>query len=97
MQVTTVRLDKQLLDELDDFAIHGYLDRTTVLRQALAKGLRGLRLELALQKYVAGEVSAWKAATLAKVTLWDFLDFLKQKGVGFKTDEAELKKQLKEL
>lgn len=52
------------------------------------------KMDQAIQRYQEGSGSAWKCASDAQVSLWEFLEELKNRGIGFKTDEDELKGQL---
>lgn len=97
MGVTTVRLDDSLIDELDSFAKKEHVDRSTVLKKALEMGLREIKLEDALKAYQKGKISAWKAAELAGISLWEFLDILKRRDIGFRTAEPELEEMLGEI
>jgi len=92
--VTTVRFDEKLLKKADELAEIEQVDRSTILRKAVALGLRELLLQHALDVYRQGLVSAWKAAELADVPLWRFIDILKENGIGFKTSEDDLREMI---
>jgi hypothetical protein len=49
-----------------------YLDRPTLIKNILFSGLKQYRIELAIKKYLEGEVSTWKAAEIAGVSLRKF-------------------------
>ena len=97
VSVTTIRLERKVLKSIDDFASSEHSDRTTIMRKALEKGLVDLRLQRAFHQYSTGKASAWKAASLAGVSLWDFLEALQNSGFSFKADEKETLRQLGEL
>jgi len=97
MGVTTVRLDDNLIDELNSFAKKERVDRSTVLKKALEMGLKEIKLEDALKAYQKGKISAWKAAELAGISLWEFLDILEKRDIGFRTAEPELEEMLGEI
>jgi len=97
MGVTTVRLDDSLMDELNSFAKKEHVDRSTVLKRALEMGLKEIKLEDALKAYQKGKISAWKTAELAGISLWEFLDILKRRDIGFRTAEPELEEMLGEI
>lgn len=94
--VTTVRFDEELLKKVDKLAKIEHVDRSTILRKAAELGLRELVLQHALNVYRQGLVSVWKAAELADVPLWRFLDVLKERGIGFKTSEEDLREMIEE-
>jgi predicted HTH domain antitoxin len=93
--VTTVRLEQKLLKELDALAEEENTDRTTIMKQALLSGLREMKLRYALQLYQEGKISVGKAKELSGITLWEFLEALKSRKIGFRTDESDLERQLK--
>ena len=93
-QVTTVRFDKETLERAGELARLEGVDRSTVLRRAVEIGLKELLLQHALEVYRQGLVSAWKAAELANVPLWCFIDILKERGIGFKTSEEDLREMI---
>ena len=54
------------------------------------------KLDQAIQRYQEGSYSAWKCASDAQVSLWEFLEELKKRGIEFISDEDELNSQLLE-
>ena len=58
-----------------------YLDRQTLIKNLLFSGLKQYRIELAMKKYLDGEVSTWKAAEIAGVSLRKMTKILQEKGV----------------
>ncbi|KXB00491.1 hypothetical protein AKJ42_00520 [candidate division MSBL1 archaeon SCGC-AAA261C02] len=97
MPVTSVRLSDNLLKELDSLAEDQGVDRSTVLKRALKAGVREIRIDEAIKKYQDGLVSAWRAAWEARVSLWEFVDVLEKRGIGFSTSDEDLEEMLEEL
>jgi predicted transcriptional regulator len=97
MPVTTIRLDESDLKYLDEIAAKYDLDRTNLIKRAIKLGVHDLLLEEALQKYQRGEGSAWDCAGVAQISLWEFLEELRKREIGFRVDEIELKNALREL
>jgi len=97
MPVTTVRLDKDVLNDLDEMARSHFIDRSSLIRKAIKLGIKDILLEEAIGRYQRGEHSAWECARDAKITLWELLDDLQRRGIFFKTDEVELENALREL
>jgi len=95
--VTTIRLDKNLLKSLNELARREYTARTKVVSELIEIGLKEKLLVLALEKYKKEKITAWKAASEANVTLWEFLEILKARGIPFKTSEDELREMLESL
>ncbi|MDI6811321.1 MAG: UPF0175 family protein [archaeon] len=71
-----------------------YLDRPALIRNILISGLKQYRIELAIQKYLEGEVSTWKAAEIAGVSLRKMNKILQEKGVEIHYSEKSLKEDL---
>ena len=97
MPVTTIRLDDDDLKFLEEIAERQSLDRTTLIKRAIKLGVRDILLDNALEMYQKGLCSAWECAREAQITLWEFLDELRKRDIGFKVDDIELVRVLKEL
>jgi predicted transcriptional regulator len=97
MAATSVRLPDDMVKALDRLAKKEGTDRSTVMKRALAKGIRELAMESAMDEYERGGVTAWGAARRAGVSLWEFLDELKRRGKWFRTDEEHLREQIEAL
>lgn len=76
-----LRLDEDLIKEFEDLAKHENLDRSSLVKKILIKGLQQERLNLAVQKYVLKEISIEKAAEIAKLSLHAFISKLSQLGI----------------
>lgn len=97
MPVTSIRLDDDDLKFINEMAKRQASDRTQLIKKAITLGIKDMMLEEALGRYQRGEASAWECARMADVTLWEFLDTLKSRGIYFRTDEDELERALKEF
>lgn len=97
MATTTVRLPDRLLDALDEMADQEHVDRSTIIRQAIERGLEDLSLDQAIERYQRGGVSAWQAARSSGVSLSRFLDEMSRRGLGIRTDEDLLADQIEGL
>ena len=71
-----------------------YLDRPALIKSLLFSGLKQYRIELAIKKYLDGEVSTWKAAEIADVSLRKMNKILQEKGVEMHYSESTLKEDL---
>ena len=97
MPVTTIRLDEDDLKYLDEIAERQSLDRTHLIKKAIKLGVHDILVDSALQRYQQGLCSVWEGARWAQISLWEFLEELRRKDIGFKTDEIQLAQALKEL
>ncbi len=86
----TMRLDRDLLDRIDDLARDEGIDRTELVRRLLADGLAHWRMEAAIGAYAAGRRSAWSACELAGVDLYEMLDRIAEAGIPYVMDPEAL-------
>lgn len=96
-RITTIRLPAEDLARLTETAKRLKVDRSSLIRRALDKGVREVLTEEALLEYQRGDASAAAAAHGAGLSLWQFLDEMKARGVPFRTDEDLLREQLAEF
>lgn len=87
-----IRLEKELLDEIDALANAERVDRSEITRRLLSSGLSAYRMERALGEYRRGNVSAWKAASLAGVSLYEMLDRIHEAGIPYELDPEVLER-----
>ena len=73
----TIRLSKDLLDEIDRFVQEGNLDRSAYLREILKKGFSLDKKERMFDKYAAGELSLMEICHALKMNPWQFFEELK--------------------
>lgn len=85
-----MRLERDLIDELDDLAREASLDRAELARRLLRDGLRQERLDLALRRYRRGEVSIGRAAEIGRISLYEIIDRVHDEGIPYALDASEL-------
>ena len=89
-QQMNLRLDRELLEQLDALAQGQHVDRSELVRQLLDEGVARHRIDLAVTQYAAGRVSAWRAAELAGVSLYEMLDRIAEVGIPYQLDAGVL-------
>ncbi len=57
-------------------------------------GLEQYKIELAIQRYIKGELSTWKAAEIAGISLRRMMEILKTRGVDMHYSEKSLKEDI---
>jgi predicted HTH domain antitoxin len=76
-------------------------DQSTLLRKLVNRGLGEARMDIAVERYVKGEVSVEHASVIAGVSLWKFLDELRNRNVMLKYSaedaEAEISRILERV
>lgn len=86
----SVRMNKEILDELDRIAKLQEVDRATIVRRIIDRGIKKQRIDLALDLYQKGE-SLERAANISGASLWDVLEQRKRRGITSKFDIEEEK------
>ncbi len=97
MRVTTVRFEDKEMKEVKGLAKELRFDQSSVLKQALGKGVKEMRLELALKKYAAREFTMSQAAKFSRVSLWQLIDELKRRNVSMQYSKEDLEEDLEAL
>lgn len=93
MKIISVEVDEEFAKALKEIE-QPYLDKTALIKNILISGLKQYRIELAIKKYLEGEVSTWKAAEIAGVSLRKMNKVLQEKGVEMHYSEKSLKEDL---
>lgn len=97
-QVTiSARIQRSQVKEISRLAAKRGVDRSTVLRELVARALEEQRLEDALELVRARKTTVWMAAELAGVTYREMLAQLKAHNVAFPLSEDELKREIDEI
>lgn len=90
-----VRLGERDTDELDALARELGLTRSEAARRALAEGMKKLRMERALLRYLNGDVSLARAAHDVGVTIGEMADVAAERGIPyFRYSPEELRKDV---
>lgn len=89
-QQVNLRLERELVDSLDELAQDAHVDRTEVARRILTDGIARARMDRAIRDYADGRASAWKAAREAGVSLYEMLDAIHQAGIPYELDPDDL-------
>ena len=94
-ETITLRLPLQTAKKLQEIAKKEGKDRSTLIHELLENGIKEKSVEQAVELYRRGQVTAWKAAQLAGISLWAFYKTLEQKGVIIQYSEHDLEQDLK--
>ncbi len=90
MVTTSVRLPKDMVEEIEKLSEEEGIDKGTLIRRLIAESLREYRVKKALELYREGKVSLWKAAEIAGITYREALEELKKRNIPFKYDLEDL-------
>jgi predicted HTH domain antitoxin len=94
MKVITLRIPQDVLEKIDEIARRENKERSEVVREILKIGLKDKLVEDALKMYREGKVSMWKASKMAGVSLWEFIEILKDRGVEIQYRIRELEEDV---
>ena len=76
-----VRVPAEVEKEICEIVAEEKLDKATVVRNLLELGLAEWRIQTALELLQKGKVTFAKAAEMARVSLWEFADLVKQRNI----------------
>lgn len=82
MSLVSTRLPPDMDKEIEWYAKKEHVGKTVAMRKILERGLNKIRIEHALEEYGNGKVTLWKAAEMAKFSLWQMMDIIKKKEVS---------------
>ena len=87
-----VRVPVELDKEISEIIKKEKLDKATVVRNLLETGINEWRKQTAIELLGKGKATFAEAADIAKLSLWEFADLLKQcnvEWVRFEPEDAE--------
>ena len=83
MRNLQVRVDDEEIEDLDRLAEAMGLSRSEIARSALREGMRRLRKEKALGRYLNLEFTLSRAARFAGVTIQEMAEIARERGIPF--------------
>ena len=93
----SLTIPKEILEKSEKIAKERLEDRSTVMRELLSLGLKQYMIKSALEQYVEGKVSMERAAEMADVSIWKFLDILRERRVPIRYDLEDIKKEIEDI
>jgi len=96
-RMVSIRLDEDLHEQILEYSRERGKSKSRAMTELLKLGLEKWRMERALNLYREKRVSLWKAASLARVSLWEMIDKIKEHGIYLDYTEDELAEDLKAL
>lgn len=95
MITTSIRISKEIMDELERICNEEGMDKGAMIRKFLNESIKNYKIKKALDLYRAGRISLWKAAEMADITYRDALEELRRKNIPFNYNKEDLDKDLK--
>ena len=90
----TTRAPDALAKEIEVLAKKEHLDKSSLIRRLLADAVKEKRITNALELYQDGKISIGKAAAIAKLSVWEMLDLIRDRGIHIDYGSDELKEDL---
>jgi predicted HTH domain antitoxin len=91
-----VRVPAEVEKEIREIVDEEKLDKATVVRNLLEMGIAEWRRQTALELLQKGKVTFAKAAEIAKISLWELADLVKQRNVEWvRYTPEEIEKEFK--
>lgn len=95
MGLVSLRLSEEEIKEIDKLAKEQHIDRSSLLRQILANGIKETKLKLAREYYENGD-SLGQSAEKAGLSVWDLLDYFEKLQLTQRFDEEFWMNMVKE-
>lgn len=93
METVSLKLDDEFLRVLKEIK-QPHMKKQTFIRNLLISGLKQYQIDMAVKKYLDGEVSTWKASEIAGVSLRKMNMILHEKGIELHYSEDSLREDL---
>ncbi|VVB55421.1 Uncharacterised protein [uncultured archaeon] len=77
----SARIPEEIFSELEKFMKEESLEKSASIRKLLSDGLQKWKVEKALRSLEDGKLTFLKAAEMAGMTVWDFADIVREKGI----------------
>ena len=84
-----VRIPSEVEQEISEIVEEEKVDKATIVRNLLEIGLAEWRKQTALDLLQKGKITFAKAAEVAKLSLWEFADLVKQRKIEWVRYEPE--------
>ena len=92
-----VRIPEEIEKEILEVVEREKLDKATVVRTLLKMGIVEWRKQTALELLRDGKVTFAKATEMAKLSLWEFADLVKQRNIEWvRYTPEEIEREIKE-
>ncbi len=96
-ELISIRLSDDLDRKLKKLAEQEGEDRSTLIRELIAKGLEEKAIEDAILAYKKGKATMGKAASLAGISLWKMIEIFKERKIELNYSEEQLEEDLEPL
>jgi predicted HTH domain antitoxin len=93
METLQIRIDDEITSDLRELMHLLKMSKSETARNALAEGIRRLKMDIATRKYLNGEFTLGRAAEYSRTSIQEMAEYLAEHGVAyFRYDPSELVK-----
>lgn len=92
-----MRLSAGVRKDLELLSREEKKDKSQLIRELLAIGMKERKIEKAIQLYKEGKITLWKAARLCDLSLWEMIKIVQEKKIEAQYGMKELERDLKAL
>jgi len=85
----SIIISSEMNEEIEKLQKILHVDKSSVVRQLLSKSIKELKKEKALEEYQLGKVSFGKAAEIADLNLWEFIDVCRKNNIQLNLSEED--------
>ena len=93
----TTRVQEDVLRQIDEFSSENNMDRATMLRNLIERGLAEEKQRKILRQYKERKISLQKAAVMLGIDLIEMIDLVQKEDLYLDYNSEELKDDLKGL
>jgi hypothetical protein len=93
-KTVSTRISEDELDLLDEMAVRSGLDRASMTKTLLRRGLEQLRFDEAVAAYRASRVTLSRAAEIAGISIWDLIGRMEEQELTIHYGIADLEEDL---
>lgn len=96
LKVLSIRVPTEVKRRLEELARLEKKSSAEIAREILDEGVRERAIKTVLKMYSERQITLWKAARLAGVSLWELIDKLEEYGIHLQYGLRELEEDLRE-
>ena len=90
METIQIRIDDEIGSDLGELMHLLKMSKSETARNALAEGIKRLKMEIAARKYLKGEFTLGRAAEYSRTSIQEMAEYLAEHGVAyFRYDPSE--------
>ncbi|MDI6707579.1 MAG: UPF0175 family protein [Candidatus Thermoplasmatota archaeon] len=83
MENLQIRLPEEEVEDVEELTKVLHMSKSEVARNALHEGIKALKLEIAMKKYLSNEFTLCKAAEFADISIQEMCDYLARREIPF--------------